>query len=85
MAVLCFNLRNADFEGGTVVLPGTGAPCSASTSAILEKTLRHGRAAWHGGTMLLLWSSGLDLPVCAVFGVFIFWLFGMYLGVMFVT
>ena len=62
------------------MLLGTGWLCSASTSEILEK---------HCGTVVLPGTvapcSGLDLPVCAVFGVFIFWLLGMYLGVMWVT
>ena len=34
------------------------------------KTLWHGRAAWHGGTVLLLWSSGLDFA-----GLCCFWCF----------
>ena len=67
------------------MLPGTGWPCSASTSEILKK---------HCGTVVLPGTgapccfSGLRdwfLPVCAVFCVFIFWLFRMYLGVMWVT
>ena len=79
MAVLCFDLRNADFEGGTVVLLGTGWPCSASTSEILEK---------HCGTVVLPGmgaSSGLVFAGLCCFWCFYILVFGMYLGVMWVT
>ena len=44
----------------------------------------HGRAAWHGGTVLLLCSSGLALPVLCCFWCFYilaFWdVFGCDVG-----